>query len=105
MPSFAAASLLRRLPDRGLPGPANPRRAYADQNAPLLLFFFLRLRPILPSFVGYALAILLHPLLSRLPLVRAGLLLLFLLLFLVILLPSKSKGVLFIWLSWAELLR
>jgi len=29
----------RHLPSHGLPGPAKIRRAYAEQNAPLLLFF------------------------------------------------------------------
>ena len=72
----------RHLPSHGLPGPAKIRRAYAEQNAPLLLFFRL--------------------LMCRQPLARATARLLLLL---VVLLSSKSKGVLFIWLSRAGLPR
>lgn len=72
----------RHLPGHGLPGPAKTRRAYAEQNAPLLLFFRL--------------------LICRPPLTRATARLLLLL---VVLLSRKSKGVLFIWLFRAGLLR
>lgn len=70
----------RHLPSHGLPGPAKSRRAYAEQNAPLLLFFRL--------------------LLCRPSLTRATARLL-----LVVLPFSKSKSVLFIWLSQAGLPR
>ena len=96
MPSFAAASLLRGPVPPGqqkaarlasptgsrAARPGKTRRAYAEQNAPLLLFFRL--------------------LMCRPPLTRAAARLLLLL---VVLLSSKSKGVLFIWLSWAGQLR
>lgn len=72
----------RHLLSHGLPGPAKISRAYAEQNAPPLLFFRLPMcRPSLPRATAR------------------------LLLFLVVLLSSKSKGVLFIWLSWAGLPR
>ena len=77
-PARKAAHASRRLLGRGLPGPAKVRRAYAEQNAPLLLFFRL--------------------LMCRQPLTRAAARLLLLL---VVLISSKSKGVLFIWLSRA----
>lgn len=70
----------RHLLSHGLPGPAKGRRAYAEQNAPLLLFFRL---PI-----------------CRNPLTRATARLL-----LVVLPSSNCKSIFFIWLSRAELLR
>ena len=81
-PARKAAHASRRLLNRGLPGPAKTRRAYAEQNASLLLVFRLPM--------------------CRPPLTRAAARLLLLL---VVPLSSKSKGILFIWLSRAGLPR